>query len=141
MMTIDEIETFVKERIDYYCMRHQPGLQIAVSTPPMELWDTIPWPDTLFRYGWLDPAQTDGHPSGWAFIYQPEVMATTVAALDVANIERYVDAVLLYVTIYIQSYDAEPDPAERRRLVEDILYDHHPEKLALMSRVQTGGGQ
>lgn len=140
-MTTDELANFVKERIDYYCMRHEPGLRIAVSTPHMDLWDTIPWPDTLFRFGWLDPAPTDGHPSGWAFVYQPEVMAATVTGLDFHDVERYIDTVMLYVTMYIRIATSIPDPGERRRKVEDLMYDHHPERLALLSLVQTGGGQ
>lgn len=139
-MAVHDLAAVIQERIDRFCMNISDGLGIAVTTPDMELWDTIPWPDTLFRYGWMDPARTDGHPSGWVFPYQPEVMAATVTGLDPTEVDRYVDALLLYVTLYIGAYRFEKDPAERRRKVEDLMYDTHPEELALMSYVQTGQG-
>lgn len=131
----------IKERIDFFCMLHDPGIHIAVTTPDLDLWDTIPWPDSLYRYGWLDPAETDGHSSGWAFPYQPELMAASVAGLSRDKVEDYLDAVLLYVTLYIQLADRFPSADDRRRKVEDMMYDSHPERLVLLSLVQSGRGR
>lgn len=130
----------IQERIDEYCMRYEYGLHIAVTTPDPALWDTIPWPDSLDRYGWLDPAETDGHISGWVFPYQPDLMAASVAGLAEHMVDDYIDAVLLYVTVYV-GLNGYPDPDERRRKVEDLMYDNHPERLATLSLVQTGGGR
>ena len=140
-MTTDQLAARIQERIDYFCIRHPGGIQIAVSTPDRDLWDTLPWPETLFPCGWLDPTRTDGHSSGVVFVYQPEVMAESVTGLDPEGVERYIDAVLLYVTFYVDLLKRVDDPDERRRRVEDVIYDHHPERLALLSLVQTGGGQ
>ena len=140
-MTTDQLAARIRDRIDYFCIRHPGGIQIAVSTPDRKLWDSIPWPDTLFRCGWVDPAPTDGHPSGVVFVYQPEVMAESVSGLDPEGVDRYLDALLLYVTFSVDLLGRIADPGERRRRVEDLIYDHHPERLALLSLVQTGGGR
>jgi hypothetical protein len=132
-----ELANKIQQRIDEYCMHHDPGIHIAVTTPEPEQWDSIPWPDTLHRYGWLDPAETDGHISGWAFPYQPELMAASVTGLTDEQVDDYLDAVLLYVTLYVR-LDGFTDADERRRKVEDLMYDNHPERLTLLSRVQTG---
>jgi hypothetical protein len=140
-MTTALLAVRISSRIDYFCTRHPGGIDIAVATPRRALWDSVPWPATLYSWGWVDPAPTDDHRSGVVFTYQPEIMAESVAGMSEEGVERYIDALLLYVTFSVDLLDKIADPGERRRKVEDIIYDHHPERLALLSLVQTGGGR
>ena len=136
-MNATQLAERIKHRIDTFCMAAEPdGIGIAVATPEPDAWADMPLPATLSFSGWIDPAATDGHPSGFVFIYSPETMAETVTGLD-----EYLEAVLLYVTCHVRFAPAIPDPDERRRMVEDRIYDHDPELLALLSHVQTGGAR
>jgi hypothetical protein len=88
--------------------------------------------------GWIDPVATDGHPSGFVFVYDPELIAQTVRALNHRGIDRYLDTLLDYVTLFVLLDDEFPDEDARRREVEQRIYDHDPDALSLLTDVQFG---
>jgi hypothetical protein len=124
----------IQERIGCYCVGH---VGIGVSTLDRTAVD-LPLPATLTASGWLEPVATDGHPSGFVFVYDPELIAGTVQALNLRGIDRYLDTVLDYVTLFVHLADELPDVDVRRREVERRIYDHDAGALALLSEVQFG---
>lgn len=134
-MAATALASKIQERIDCFCMHH---LGIAVATPTRNDWDDMPMPATLLRSGWIDPAETDGHESGFVFIYCPEVIAETVRALHLGGINRYLETLLTYVELFVTLAEEIPVRDVRRHEVEHLIYDDAPEALSLLSDVQFG---
>ena len=109
-------------------------IRIPVADFPADEWDQVD-ADLGERFGFLWPRRFE---DGIIVAYSAEVIAQQTLGLDDAQLGHYLDLLELMLADYVADLGRHPERPhdERRRLVEDQLWDLRPASVHWLSEVQ-----